>query len=223
MRPIVSKQNNFIYPLNELFGAEAHVRLLRVLASEVEGPLTASDAAERVGLTPRGAVKALNRLVKSGFVNRVGGGRKHQFILRQNDPLIKAVFKLFQEESKRYDGLIDNLKRTIEIPQPSPISAWINKLPENLSDSLIIVVIHNTRYLSEYMHNLRKEMRLQERKFEITIELRGYTKADIPILEPTTICHLYGVSPLIEESSWNYFAGMKTQGGKEARIFKLGN
>ena len=78
MRPIVFEQNPLRYPLNELFGTEAHLRLLRVLASEVDGPLTAVEAAGRAGLTTRGARKALRRLLQSGFVIHVGGGRKHQ-------------------------------------------------------------------------------------------------------------------------------------------------
>ena len=74
MRPIVSDQNSLRNPLNELLGTQAQVRLLRVLASEVDGPLTAPNAAEHAGLTIPGAHKALKRLAQSGFVVRVGGG-----------------------------------------------------------------------------------------------------------------------------------------------------
>jgi hypothetical protein len=40
MRPIVSEQDPLRYPLNELLGTRAHVRLLRVMANEVDGSLT---------------------------------------------------------------------------------------------------------------------------------------------------------------------------------------
>ena len=46
MRPVVSEQNPLRYPLNELFGTQAHVRLLRVMANEVDDPLTTSDVAK---------------------------------------------------------------------------------------------------------------------------------------------------------------------------------
>ena len=59
MRPIVSEQNPLRYPLNELLSTQAHIRLLRVMTNEVDGPLTASDAAKRAGLTVPGAQKAL--------------------------------------------------------------------------------------------------------------------------------------------------------------------
>ena len=59
MRPIASEQDPLRYPLNMIFGTQAHVRVLRVMAVEVEGPLTASDIAKRAGLTVPGAQKAL--------------------------------------------------------------------------------------------------------------------------------------------------------------------
>ena len=114
MRPIVSNQNSLRNPLNELLGKEANVRLLRVLANDVDGPLTGSNVAERAGLTIPGAHKALKRLVQSGFIVRVGGGRKHQYELRRSDKLMKAMLKLFQSEKDRYETLLDAIKKSIE-------------------------------------------------------------------------------------------------------------
>ena len=108
MRPIVSEQNSLRYPLNELLGTEAHVRLLRVMANEVNGPLTASDAAKRAGLTVPGAQKALRRLFRSGFVSRVGGGRKHQYEICRSYRLVKIALELFRAEKDRYEQRIPN-------------------------------------------------------------------------------------------------------------------
>ncbi len=106
MRPIVSEQDPLRYPLNELFGTQAHVRLLRVMANEVEGPLTASDVAKRAGLTVPGAKKALGRLVRSGFISRVGGGRNLQYEIGRLDRLMQIVLELFQVENDRYEQLV---------------------------------------------------------------------------------------------------------------------
>ena len=122
MRPIVSEQNPLCYPLNDLLSTEAHVRLLRVLAKDVDGPLSVSDAAERAGLTARGAQKALKRLVQSGFVLLVGGGRKHQFELRRTDKLMQAVLKIFHAEANRYEAFLNAIKKKIEIHGPPPRS-----------------------------------------------------------------------------------------------------
>ena len=110
MRPIASEQNPLHYPLNELLGTQAHVRLLRVMANEVDGPLTASDAAKRSGLTVPGAQKALERLFRSGFVSLVGGGRKHQYEIRCSDRLMQITLELFQAEKDRYEQLRDAIK-----------------------------------------------------------------------------------------------------------------
>ena len=114
MRPIVSEQNPLRYPLNELFGTRAHVRLLRVMAHEVDGPLTASDVAKRAGLTVPGALKALERLLRSGFISRVGGVRKHQYEIRSSDRLMQIVIDLFQVENERYEQLLTTIKKEIK-------------------------------------------------------------------------------------------------------------
>ena len=137
MRPVVSGQNPLRNPLNVLLGTEAHVRLLRVLADETDGPLTAPDAARRSGLTIRGTRKALNRLLKSGMVVRVGGGRKHQYELRRSDELVKALQKLFQSEKDRYEDLLGVINEGMEKVVPYPSSAWIQEFPAEFVDAMI--------------------------------------------------------------------------------------
>ena len=138
MRPVASKQNPLRNPLNVLLGTEAHVRLLRVLANETDGPLTAPDAAGRSGLTIRGARKALNRLLESGIVVRVGGGRKHQYELNRSDKLVKAVLKLFQAEKNRYEELLSSVKEEIGKLSPYPYSAWVQEFPRETGEPLVI-------------------------------------------------------------------------------------
>ena len=152
MRPIVSEQNSLRNPLNELLGTEALVRLLRVLASEVDGPLSTSDAAALAGLTIPGAHKTLKRLLKSGIVVRVGGGRRHQYELRRSDALVKALLKLFQSEKDRYEALISAIKEGIEKVVPYAHSAWIQEFPRVLGDPMIIGLLHETKHLANYCH-----------------------------------------------------------------------
>ncbi len=144
MRPIASKQDPLRYPLNEIFGTQAQVRVLRVMAVEVDGPLTASDIAKRTGLTVPGAQKSLGKLLRSGFITQVGGGRKHQYEIRRSDRLMQIAIELFQSECANY---------------------------------------------------LRTGLEGVEKDFDLTIELEGYTKADIPDLELDGITILCGVVP----------------------------
>ena len=195
MRPIVSGQNSLRYPLNELFGAEAHVRLLRVLVKQ-DGPITASDAAERAGLTLPGAKKALQRLFQSGFILRVGGGKKHQYEIHRSDELVKIIMELFRAEKDRYEKILSAIKMEIQNVKPYPQAAWIQAFPKKQGDALELGVLHDTLYLIDYMRNMRKQLNQVEQDFDLTIEVTGNTKADIPFLDIKDITPLYGVLPL---------------------------
>jgi predicted transcriptional regulator len=221
MRPIVTDQNALRNPLNELLGTEAHVRLLRVLASEVDGPLSVSNAAELSGLTIPGAHKALNRLLQSGFIIRIGGGRKHQFELRRSDELVKALFKLFQSEKDRYEGLLDAIKDRIEKVVPYPLSAWIQKLPSEFGDPMIMGILNKTKHLASYIERLQKELHQIEQEFDLTIEVNGYTKADLPNLEADKVSLLYGFLPFLDNSSQETYAKSMTHEKRDQRMLEL--
>ena len=183
MRPIASGQGPLRYPLNEIFGTQAHVRLLRVMANEVEGPLTVVDVARHAGLTVPGAKKALEKLLQSGFVSRVGGGRKHQYEIRRSDRLMQIVVELFQAEKSRYEQLLAAIKQEIKNLIPPPQAAWIQATPKEINEPLIVGLLHESLHLSECVRQLRAGLHRVEKDFDLTIELEGHTKADIPELE----------------------------------------
>ena len=195
MRPIASEQNPLRYPLNEILGTRAHVRLLRVMASEVEGPLTASDLAKRAGLTAPGAHKALADLLKSGFVSRVGGGRGHQYEIRRSDRLMQIILELFQAEKNRYDELLTTIKRQIENLIPPPQAAWVQSVPREMNEPLLLGLLHDSLNLNECVRQFRAALSQIEKDFDLTIELEGYTKADLPDLDTDDVTALYGFLP----------------------------
>jgi predicted transcriptional regulator len=195
MRPIASEQDPLRYPLNEIFGTKAHVRVLRVMAVEVEGPLTASDIAKRTGLTVPGAQKSLGKLLRSGFIFRVGGGRKHQYEIRRSDRLMQTAIELFQSEKNRYERLLSAIKNEIKNLTPPPNAAWIQAIPREIDEPLILGLLHESLYLTKCANYLRTGLDGVEKDFDLTIELEGYTKADIPDLELDGITILYGVVP----------------------------
>ena len=221
MRPIVSDQNSLRYPLNELLGTEARVRLLRVLANEVDGPLTAPNAAERAGLTIPGTHKALKRLLQSGFVVRVGGGRKHQYELRRSDKLVKAVLKLFQSEKERYESLLSAIKDKIGKLVPYARAAWIQDLPREFGDPMMMGVLHETKRLANYIQRLQKQLYQVERDFDLTIEVNGYTKADLPDLEADKVSPLYGVLPFPDKFSREMYATPLTHEEKDQHMLEM--
>jgi len=221
MRPIVSYQNSLRNPLNDLLGTEAHVRLLRVLANEVDGPLTASNAAERAGLTIPGTHKALKRLLQSGFVLRVGGGRKHQYELRRSDKLVIAVLKLFQSERERFESLIGAIKDRIVKLVPYARAAWIQDFPSEFGDPMILGVLHETKCLANYIQRMRKQLYQVERAFDLTIEVNGYTKADLPNLESDKVSPLYGVLPFPDKYNREMYLTPLTHEERDQRMLEM--
>lgn len=201
MRPIVSKQDPLRYPLNELFGTKAHVRMLRVMANDVDGPLTASDVAKRAGLTVPGAQKALERLFRSGFISRVGGGRKHQYEILCSDRLMQITIELFQAEKDRYEQLFTAIKKEIKNLTPPPHAAWIQVFPEEIGEPLTLGLLHETRHLRDCVRQLRIKLNQVENDFDLTIELEGYTKADISDLKFDDFTALFGVMPSHDTST----------------------
>ena len=221
MRPIVSDQNVLRTPLNELLGTHAYVRLLRVLTNEVEGPLTVPDAALHAGLTIPGAHKALKRLLQSGFVVRVGGGRKHQYELCRSDELVKALARLFQCEKERYEALLSAIKGEIEKRVPYARAAWIQDFPNKFGDPMILGVLHETRYLTNYVQKLQKQLYPVERDFDLTIEVSGYTKADLPNTKADKVMPLYGVQPFMDNCGLEMHVSPLTHAEKDQQMLEL--
>jgi len=221
MRPIVSEQNPLRYPLNELLGTEAHVRLLRVMANEVNGPLTASDAAKRAGLTVPGAQKALRRLFRSGFVSRVGGGRKHQYEICRSDRLVKIALELFRAEKNRYEQLLSAIKKEINNLKPHPDAAWIQELPKKLGEPLALGVLHKTLHLTHCIRQLRTQLNQVEKVFDLTIEVEGYTTADVSDLRFEDFIPLYGVLPLLNTRNQQIIKSPLTHMEKDRQMLEL--
>ncbi|MBW1641750.1 MAG: hypothetical protein JRJ76_02810 [Deltaproteobacteria bacterium] len=218
MRPIVYEQDPLRYPLNELLGTQANVRLLRVMANEVDGPLTASDVAKRAGLTVPGAQKALGRLFRSGFISRVGGGRKHQYEIRCSGRLMQIILKLFQSEKDQYEELLTMIKKEIKDLTPPPHAAWIQKFPKEIEKPLTLRLLHKTRNLTNCVRQLRAKLNQVENYFDITIELEGYTKADISDLEFNDVTILYGVMPSQEAPPLQQAKNLFTHRAKDRQL-----
>lgn len=165
-------------PLDELLGSEANIQVLRLLAEQSE-PVTAPVAAQRTGLTPPGARKALKRLTESGFVVRVGGGRFEQYLLREQESLVPALRELFRAERLRQESLVQELRETLaDVPEIS--LAWIPRMPARFSQPLEVLVVVGAQALGWIKQELRARLISLERRFDQTIELVVFTRADAP-------------------------------------------
>jgi DNA-binding Lrp family transcriptional regulator len=179
MRPVTDKRNALRYPLEHILGSEAHVRLLRVLAHEVGAPLGVNDAAKLAGLTPQGARKALERLVETGIVERVGGGRTRQYGMRQEEPIVRSLTLLFADERERYEEVVSGLTKAV-VGLHEALEAWVEKLPDRAGDPMEIVVVAETNAVSWIGQELRSRLVGLEKAFDLIIEVVVYTRADAP-------------------------------------------
>ena len=207
MRPIASGQNKFQYPLNELLGTRANVRILRVMANEVEGPLTAPDVAKRAGLTVPGAQKALNRLYRAGFLSRVGGGRRHQYEIYHSDQLMQTTLELFKAEKDRYERFLNAIKAEISDLTPPPQAVWMYSFPLEIGEPLTMGLLHNAIHLTDSLLQFRTRLDEVEKDFNQTIELAGFTKADLADVDLGETIPLYGVIP-----AWQRTFGQQGKG-----------
>lgn len=220
MRPIASEQNPLQYPLNELIGTQANVRLFRVMV-EINEPLTVSDVAKRAGLTVPGAQKALKRLYLTGFISRVGGGRKHLYEIRRPDIITETIIALFKAEKNRYDQLLAKIKNSITGLTPYPYTVWIQGIPKEFGVPLTLGVMHDTRHLTDYVRQLRTQLNQVESRFDLTIELKGYTKADISDLTFQDVTILYGFSPLLKIPARQRKKHPPTHTEKDQQLYKM--
>lgn len=194
MRPICNRQNAFRFPLNAILGTEAQIRLLRVMTTEVSGPITVTDAAERAGLTPPGARKAMKRLVTTGLVQSVGGGRKHLYEISRNDVLVLSIVAMFKAETKQYESILTTIGKLVERIEPIPVSAWLTTLPANKGDPIRISILQDSKNIGSTVRNLQKLLQEVESEFDMTIEVIGFTRADTPQMETDSIL-LFGLPP----------------------------
>jgi DNA-binding IclR family transcriptional regulator len=79
MRPPRIKRSSLRYPLDNVLGTPAMVRLIRVLVYDVNGPVGITEAAKMAGLSQPGTRKSMEVLERLGVASRVGTGRAQKF------------------------------------------------------------------------------------------------------------------------------------------------
>jgi DNA-binding Lrp family transcriptional regulator len=179
MRPISVEQNTVRYPLNQVLGTPANVRLLRFLAVEAGGPATGPEAAEHTGLSSAGARRALRKLVRTGVVEQIGTGRGESYCLREEEPLASHLTALFSGELARYQEIRVRLREAISSLAEIRIS-WVESLPRDPGEPLHVNLVSDVRSLAYIEEQVRQRVLPIESEFDLTIELHAFGRADAP-------------------------------------------
>lgn len=209
MRPPQVHQNRLLHPLNEVFGAEANVRLLRVLALH-DTSLTAGELAKRAMLGRSSIYPPLRELERAGVVEFIGTGARKLVQLRHVYPLLRTLKELFRAEARRFDALTIALRELVSAMPLAPISAWIDRGGDNVesADTLTLYVVGRPGELDTLTDYLNERLGDAEHKYDVHIAVRGLMPSELETLHkaPLTMSNrvvlLGGVPPvaLLERS-----------------------
>lgn len=196
MQPTASNQSSLRCPLNEVFGSRSQVRLLRVLATDHEGPLLPSEAARRAGMTESTARKILNRLVRTGLVEERPNGRGTRFTFSRQGFLAREVARLFEVERDRASQLQQSLKKAVRAMPNPPAMAWVQEFLAGWLDCQEVAVLYSGEPQEEWLAELHDQLRTVEEIFGITLEIRPFSRRELADVDWSKVVMLSGESPV---------------------------
>lgn len=203
MRPPKVHQNRLVHPLNEIFGTEANVRLLRVLALQ-NTSLTAGELAKRAMLGRSSIYPALRELERVGVLEFIGAGARKLVQLRDHYPLSQTLKELFRAEVHRFDALTTALRELLSGIPRAPISAWIDPGGENResTETLTLYVVARSQELDILTDYLDERLGDLERQHDVHIAVHTLMPGELeslygpPLSAPNSVVLLGGVPPV---------------------------
>lgn len=110
--------------MTALLGSAGNVRVLRALAAN-PAPQSAPQLAVTAGLTPPGTRGVLGVLARQRLVKAHGSGRTQLYELNTEHPLASSLVALFQDEQRRWDGLMGSIREVLERQGAAVSAAWL--------------------------------------------------------------------------------------------------
>ncbi len=126
---------------------------------------------------------AVEKLEYAGILERVGTGSHPQVRLRRAHPLTTAVRDLFQAERARVDRVLENLKAVAKEHRRRAEAIWLEGAVtvghEHDDETLRIGVLAPSDQVDDVVDGLRERIGEVMRREDVTIDVRGWTKADL--------------------------------------------
>lgn len=195
MQSTASTQSSLRCPLNEVFASRGQVRLLRVLASEARGPLHASEAAARAGLTESSARRILHRLTRTGLVEQAESGRGHQFTFSSEFPLARAVIRLFEAERDRGKALVQAVREVVRGLAPVPGTVWMQDYLSGWAECQEVAVFNEDGLPESWVGELEEGLVEVEGDFQVDLEVRVYSHSELGEVDWSTVVRVVGAPP----------------------------
>lgn len=181
MRPTAARQSALRFPLNDIFGREANVRVLRALV-ESSTPLDRGRVSAAAELSATGASRALAALVETGVIEAVGQG---SYAFRAAHPLATPIRSLFEAETRRACALQSRLKELMLALEPSPIAAWIEGPfadgKDVANEPVRVSILTTTTELSVLRAGALERLGDIEREHDVMIHPVFRTRADLEV------------------------------------------
>jgi len=173
--------------------------------SQTQQPLSAADLARKTTLNPTGVRNTVEDLIHEGVLLTVGGGARRLVRLRPDHPLALPLRRLFAAEAGRIDALRKGIGEAAAQLTTPPTSVWLQgpvaEGTDQADDTFMVGVLASAVDLESTVETLRERIAGLEKQQDVTIEVRGFSRADLSTLsaeakqEITRAIALWGPHP----------------------------
>jgi hypothetical protein len=183
VRPTSRSQSALRCPLNHILGAEANVRVLRVvLLSDI--PIGVSELARLAALQVSGVARVCTRLEDLGVIEAVGRGARHrQFGRGGNLELVKHLTALFSEERAHAERVMEEVREAVRGGSPEVRAAWVEGPvalgTDRPADALVVGVLVEPADVESVRLELWPRLLTIQARGDVVVELRVLTVADL--------------------------------------------
>lgn len=177
MRPPAETQDPLRTPLNQAFGSEGSVRVLRVLAFARE-PIGRTTVARRAELDPSGVRRTLDGLAEMGLVEAIGSGRNQSVRLRDRHPLSSAIRSLFEAERSAFQRFVTAAREAFnEIDFPAR-AVWLENPEARAPGTVHVGVLSESGTVDRAREVVRTHLEEVEQELATHFVVHAYTDAD---------------------------------------------
>lgn len=217
-------------PLNQMLGAGANVRLLRVLAF-AGTPMGAGELSHRAQLGRTGVYPVLATLERVGIIEFVGAGPTRQVTLRNAHPLAAPIVALFRAEAQRIESLVAELRNTFAKVSKLVTSAWLMEHQDQIENSdpdmMTCYIVGDPRALPDIVDRVEDHLSRIERAFQVHIDVVPLSRSEVSsrvradLLDDVLL--LAGVPPkaLLEQAGQRVIRNLTMHGDHDTRSLLL--
>ena len=171
------------YPLTQVLGTEANVRLLRELALH-GGLLSAPSLVTRTGLAKGSVRTGLDALLAVGMVVMKGSGNVRLHSLRSDHPLGGPIEALFEAEQARFAAVREAIRMAARKLKPAPVAAYAygsvasgQDRPD--SDLDVLVVAQDEARVSAMAAAMREALEAPAERIGFLPSVIGLSRGDV--------------------------------------------